>query len=320
MNDARDTIQQHTESPTARGHGVRRGLFLGLGVGAALVLSAVPAVVLVAATGASGPGGALVIGSATLQFVALVATATWSARRALRGAVPPGVAEALGSRAENAEAALAREQERLHEIRATLAGITASHRMLHDHRASLLPEHRSRLERLHETELARLERLLNDRASTPTSAVDLDAVIETLVESLRARGHDVRWERAGLVAEGRCDDVVEVIHVLLENAARHARGHGMEVATVRRGDGIEVRVSDRGPGIDPRVLPDLFQRGARRPSSPGQGLGLHIAQRLTGEMGGRLAVETPAVPSAGAVFVLVLPAFSSAELHPALSG
>jgi signal transduction histidine kinase len=217
------------------------------------------------------------------------------------------VATDLGRRAELAEAAVRREQERLHELRATVSGIGMTHRLLHERTADLPPPTRTRLEGLYESELSRLARLV-DEGQSETDAVetlDVSSLIAPLVESLRLRGVPVTC-RGSAVAAGRPDEVVEIVHNLLENAARHAGGAEISVAVSAEADQVRVAVSDSGPGIPERLRPRLFERGARREGSPGHGLGLHIARRLAREMGGDLRLEPRG--SGGATFTLMLPA------------
>ena len=219
----------------------------------------------------------------------------------------------LGSRAEDAQAALDREHDRVHEMRATLAAVSTAHRVLHDPRADLDPRRKDRLQRLHDAEMARLERLLVSRREQALGMVDLDAVIEPLVEASALRGVPVRWSPGGTRAIGRADDVAEAVHVLLENAARHAAGQDVSIAVAVRGREVDVRVADHGPGVPDELLDHVFERRARRAGSPGDGLGLDIARRLADQMGGRLWLAPPAPGGTGSTFVLTLVAHSGAQ-------
>jgi signal transduction histidine kinase len=73
---------------------------------------------------------------------------------------------------------------------------------------------------------------------------------------------------------------------------------------------VEIRVEDRGPGIDSDDLAHLFEpfyRGKLAVSNQvqGSGLGLNLAQRISGAVGARLTVETQ--PGRGSSFVVHLP-------------
>ena len=204
------------------------------------------------------------------------------------------------------EAELARERDRLHELRSTVSGLVASYRLLQEHPAEITPAARSRLEHLHDAELGRLERLLSDRVCSTPGPVDLATAIDPLVETLRVGGHGVTWSGTTLRAWGCPDDVAQVVHVLLDNAVRHADGNEVEVTVVPRGQQVEVRVHDQGPGVAPEVRRDLFERGVHRPGSPGEGIGLNIARRLADRMGAVLRLDTGAAELPGSTFVLSL--------------
>ncbi len=225
----------------------------------------------------------------------------------------------LGARAASAEASVRRDQDRLHELRATVAGIRTTYGLLHERQDRMPAPARSRLERLYETELARLERLLVDDPLVSPEPVDVNTAIDPLVDGLRLRGHRVAWGGARALATGRHDDVVEIVHVLLENALRHAPGSPVSLRVRRSSAQVLVSVSDEGPGIDPDVASRLFERGARAPESPGQGIGLNIARRLAVEMGGQLSLD-PRSSSRGASFTLALPAAEESASCLARSG
>jgi signal transduction histidine kinase len=208
-----------------------------------------------------------------------------------------------------------RAKDRLHEVRATVAGIGLTHRLLSDEHVPISGADRSRLERLYDREINRLERLLHDDEGPTPQDVDVHSAVEPVVESLRVRGHGVTWEGTEAFAVGRADDIAEIVHILLENVARHAPGAQAAVRVERSGTQLLVRVSDNGPGIPSALAPRLFDRGVRGPDSPGEGIGLNIARRLAREMGGDLLLE-PGHEGSGAIFTVVLHA--SAETAPCL--
>jgi signal transduction histidine kinase len=234
----------------------------------------------------------------------------------LRGHAPAAVVSSLsvagkdehGLTTELAEAAVRREEERLHELRATVSGIGMTHRLLHEHPAELPVPTRKRLEGLYESELSRLQRLVDEAGPEHSSVETLEvaSLIDPMIESMRLRGVPVTWSGGSAWAAGRPDEVLQIVHNLLENAARHAEGAPVSVAVTTSDDEVRVEVSDSGPGIPTRLESRLFERGARRDGSPGHGLGLHIARRLAREMGGDLRLR-PAGPR-GAGFTLMLPA------------
>jgi signal transduction histidine kinase len=123
---------------------------------------------------------------------------------------------------------------------------------------------------------------------------------------VRARGQRVLWSGTRYHAWGRRDEIAEIVHVLLENANRHAPGSDVAVEVSTGPDRVQLRVADHGPGVAPDLAASIFDRGTRGRHSPGEGIGLHLAQRLSREMGGDLQLE-PCAPGAGAAFSLTLP-------------
>jgi signal transduction histidine kinase len=216
------------------------------------------------------------------------------------------------ARVASAEATVRRDEERLHELRSTVAGIGMTYRLLRDRRSALPRTTRSRLEELYESELGRLERLLGDQPAATVGEVDVNAAVGPLVDSLRLRGHRVVQQGTPAVALGRYDDVVEIVHILLENAARHAPDSDIEVHVLTEDRKVWIQVSDHGPGVPESVLPHLFDRGTRGPESPGQGIGLHIARRLALDMGGELRFDARH-KEPGATFTVVLPAMAGSD-------
>ncbi len=201
-----------------------------------------------------------------------------------------------------------RLDELVHEVRGSVAGIAAATRILHAGTDRPCGAAGLRLEHLVEAELCRLERLLGARASDPPAEEPLMAAIDDVVLSHRLRGRDIRWsDRAGERGWGtvRCSgEVRQVLHTLLDNAARHAPGAPVAVEVRRRAGRVEVVVADEGPGVPDALAGRLFDRGVRAPYSPGEGLGLYVARRLMVGMGGTLRLD----PSLrGAAFVIVLP-------------
>jgi len=193
---------------------------------------------------------------------------------------------------------------RLHEINATIAGITAASGLLESH--ELEERRRSSLQDMIRSELARLERLVAPTPVAGTSAhsIDLDATIGPLVVSHQSRGRHISWSPSGHRVLANQDAVAEMINVLLDNAARHARSDA-EVTVSPKGDHVQVVVHDDGPGVDRSLQDRLFDWGVRGPRSGGQGIGLNVARDLAQRQGGTLRLLDDR--AGGATFVLDLP-------------
>jgi len=106
----------------------------------------------------------------------------------------------------------------------------------------------------------------------------------------------------------------QILINLVQNATKFTERGGVTIRLARRIEGeralVEVSVRDTGLGIGEEDLQRLFAPFSRiTPRSgkfaEGTGLGLHLSQKLAGQMGGRITVES--VPGVGSTFALVLP-------------
>ncbi len=205
---------------------------------------------------------------------------------------------------------LQQRDDLLHELRSTLGSVSmATHLLLGDGHG-LQAGHRSQLASMLESELERARRLLERRtAGSPKdrSSVELDRVIEPLVVMRRALGTAIIWHPTGRRVLGDPDDIAEAIHILLDNAVKHAPGAPIMVTTLAVDHSVELRVHDTGHGLAAERAEALFDRGARGPGSDGQGIGLDIARRLVRGHGGDLRFED-GHQEPGATFVITLPA------------
>lgn len=196
----------------------------------------------------------------------------------------------------------------LHDARAALAGIQAGTSASHHPAVRSDPRRRQQLERATATEMSRLQRLLRMPERTPTvTEVDLDVLLDSLVAVHHERGLRVRWAGTGgapVRADG--DAVAVIVGNLLGNALVHAPGALVEVQAVV-GTDLVITVRDDGPGLTDLQRLGVFEAGARRDGSPGEGIGLALSRDLARRHGGDL-VARPA--TTGAVFRLTLP------LHP----
>ena len=192
----------------------------------------------------------------------------------------------LARTAAHAEA----DRERLHEVKGTIAGIASASRLIH-HAAPLPGPSREMLEEMLERESARLQRLMQGGATAGPRLVTVDDVLRPLVVARRAQGQDVTWSPSGLDVWAREDDLTEVVNILLDNTAQHAPEAPVAVFSREAGGHVEIVVLDSGPGVPPERRPMLFHRGVRGSTSTGEGLGLHVAQRLAGRSGGYVRLD-----------------------------
>ena len=105
--------------------------------------------------------------------------------------------------------------------------------------------------------------------------------------------------------------IVQVLHNLLANAARHsAPASPIRIAAERDGVQISISVSDKGRGVPPERLQHLFGKHTRNADAGpgiGGGLGLSICKGLVEAHGGRIRAESGGVGQ-GARFTFTLPA------------
>ena len=201
------------------------------------------------------------------------------------------------------------ERTLLHEVASSVAGITAASRLLTGP-TGLDREDRERLTQLLMAETARMERLIaagHDLAGPqPIAEVELDSLVEELLLAHGIRGRVVAWHPSRERVRARHDDLVEVLDLLLDNAARHAHSPSVALTVERRGDEVDVTVVDEGVGISPEIAGSVLEWGSHGPSSDGQGIGLHVAQRLVSGMDGRLRIDSQA--GSGTRVTITLPA------------
>ncbi|WP_191280091.1 sensor histidine kinase [Nocardioides flavus (ex Wang et al. 2016)] len=195
-------------------------------------------------------------------------------------------------------------RELLHELRSTMAGLVSGSALLDNPDVS--PEARQRLWESMRRELDRMDRLLSGRLG-PSSEIDLDEALESILELQRLKGRHVEVRGASDVVCGRYDALAEVLNILVDNAATHGGVDHSVVEVVRRDeDTVDIRVSDEGRGIPAEQRDRIFDWGLRGEDSPGEGIGLNLAQRLMTEDGGTLRLAEH--DGTGSSFVISLPA------------
>ncbi len=266
-----------------------------LTVGQVAAAAGSPETLLLLSAATNTAGSALLLTTAVIRVRLAIADEV-SALRVLRG------------RLDRVNDDLHDGQARLHEIRATLAGLATASELLR--RAEISAARREQLHSMTASELRRLDRLVSQTSAIPPAPTELDATLRPIIVRHEADGLPVSWQPSGQVAIARPDDVAEIVNILLSNAGRHAPGEPVHVAVRTAGDSLEVSVADSGPGIDPAVRSRLFTWGTHSSGSPGTGVGLAAARMLAEDLGGRLDLA----PSSGrgARFLLSLPALAQA--------
>lgn len=145
---------------------------------------------------------------------------------------------------------------------------------------------------------------------------DVNAGVREVLAGAATRYADKGLEFVGpdegaLMLYGDPERMIEVIGILVDNAAKYTPGGGrVSVTTSRRKGDVLIEVSDTGPGIPPEELPSIFERfyrsdSARWTRSGGFGLGLAIARRIIESAGGLLDVTSEV--GVGTTFTIRVP-------------
>jgi signal transduction histidine kinase len=250
----------------------------------------------------TGIVGRALLGRALASAGAVRPHLTWGTRR---GEHDHPNAQEVSHEVLPPQGSATREQrELLHELRSTMAGLVSGSVMLDN--PDVPPEARQRLWESMRRELDRMDRLLSGRMGQ-ASEIDLDEALEPILELQRLKGRHVEVRGAGDVVQGRYDALAEVLNILVDNAATHGGVDHSVVEVVRRDEEtVDIRVSDEGRGIPPEQRERIFDWGLRGEDSPGEGIGLNLAQRLMVEDGGSLRLAEH--EGTGSSFVITLPA------------
>jgi len=136
--------------------------------------------------------------------------------------------------------------------------------------------------------------VLRARPGSQRESVSITNVVVRTMAVLKktGRGEQLFW-MAELVEDFQVkahrQDLLELVGVILENAAKWARERVVVRLSCQSGY-AHLQIADDGPGIDDSLLAEIGQRGRRLDESkPGSGLGLAIASEIVAQNGGRLS-------------------------------
>jgi two-component system NtrC family sensor kinase len=146
--------------------------------------------------------------------------------------------------------------------------------------------------------------------------LQVNRVVEEVVELLQKQADDKRVvlladldEHAPPVPTDY-DGVHQIVLNIATNAIDAVAGeHGMINVRTRYDAGrqeIMVSVTDNGPGVPPELRERVFEPFHSTKGHGGTGLGLAVARKIVGELGGRIELASP--PDGGAEFRVYLPA------------
>lgn len=209
-----------------------------------------------------------------------------------------------------------------HELLTPLTGMRGALETLSARNTQLTSDQRTLLLDLAQRHTGRLGRLIDDLLLVASAEQGQLHPTRTL---LRTDDHATELARRGAALTDRLvvhpPDDPRLLHTdpelldrlldeLITNAVKYAPQGPIDLTYPACETGQEIRVRDHGPGIPAGFREQLFTPFAQRDATStrgqgGTGLGLHLAARLAGVLGGRLRIEDP--PDGGACLVLWLP-------------
>ncbi len=147
-----------------------------------------------------------------------------------------------------------------------------------------------------------VSRLESGKLAVDLEEVDLESMVGSLVEEMRARSSDnlvevdIAGDAASMVADR--DKLEIILFNLMDNAAKYSPpGSRIEVFAHRAGKEIVLGVKDEGQGISEENLKFIFQpfrkgEGEEGGTIKGMGLGLYIVNRLVEAHDGHIEVHS----------------------------
>jgi len=156
-----------------------------------------------------------------------------------------------------------------------------------------------------------------------TAPVDLTGMVRDAVELFQPVADSRRLSLAAdlpaapVVVQGSLPRLQRVVANLLDNALKYTPAGGrVDIGLAASATGVRLWVSDTGAGIPEaqcqRIF-DRFFRGDASRSTPGNGLGLPLAQALVRAHGGEISVAS--LPGQGSTFTVWLPYMGESDPH-----
>ena len=215
-----------------------------------------------------------------------------------------------------AKLGLSHAAERDHELRNGLAGLAGAATVF---KTRPLGADTRVLSTAVAAELDRLNVLLVGSTACAPADNGAYAVLPVLRQHVvlrRSAGMDIRLDaELGLFAHGSPSALAQVLTNVLTNCTKHAPGSPVRIQASRAEDTIRIRISDFGAGIEQGAEQTVLQKGVRGARSKGDGLGLHICQRLLEADGGRIFIRPRRPNEPGCTVFMELPAAAAHRAH-----
>ena len=199
----------------------------------------------------------------------------------------------------------------------TLQGAARTDETARDKFLTLMRGQAERMKRLID-DLLSLSRIEMNAHLRPSTKVDLAQVARHVCDLLSPMAKEekvalnVKFD-APLEVAGDWDELVQVLHNLIENAIKYSRpGKRVDIAGAGAAGSVTLSVIDQGRGIAEEHIPRLTERFYRisvqeSRSRGGTGLGLAIVKHILNRHRGRLLVSS--TPGLGSTFTIYLPNF-----------
>ena len=162
-------------------------------------------------------------------------------------------------------------------------------------------------------DLAKIE---SGRMDVNSKRFSLSSAIEAVTERLEIiaeeKGIQIKVEVPDNLPEIESDEirVDQILQNLMGNAVKFTEKGHVAITVRRDAENVHIEISDSGIGISEKDLPHIFEEfrqvdGTTARQYEGTGLGLTIAHKAAGMLGGDLTVES--VLGKGSTFTLTLP-------------
>ena len=176
-------------------------------------------------------------------------------------------------------------------------------------------------------DLLDIAKILRGKLSLNTTPVDLSAVTEAALETVKTAAtaksislHPVLPEICWVFGDDA--RLQQIVWNLLSNAIKFTpEGGRIDISLEKDGKQAEITVKDTGRGINPDFLPHIFESFRQENASitrshGGLGLGLAIVRQLVEAHGGTITAESGGV-GLGATFTVRLPLLNESRSEPA---
>lgn len=212
-----------------------------------------------------------------------------------------------------------------HELRTPLASILGWSRLLKEKqvpaeqvmRAIEIIERNAKSQSQLIEDILDVSRIVSGKLRLDVRPVDLAAIIETAIESIRpaAEAKNIRLQRvidSGGMISGDADRLQQVVWNLLSNAVKFTPKDGrVQVKLERVNSHVEIVVADNGIGMDAESSQYIFERFRQIDSSTtrthgGLGLGLAIVRHLVELHGGTVQAASAGIGQ-GTTFTVMFP-------------